>query len=129
ESNELFGTSYRQAANVAIEKRPTISYKSLATQQEGQFTMVIAKKIDGGKTGVLSAIQMQTMYVTPPKLNKIRLNDFVSLEKELSYFDNIEYDDQITKLASFIEAGTLAQSCPDYNKIEAIGSKNREIQS
>ena len=129
ETSELFGTNYRQSTNVGIEKRPTVSYKSLATQQEGQFTMIIAKKIDGGKSGVLSAIQMQTMYVTPPKLNKIRLNDFVSIEKELSYFDHIEYEDQIAKLASFIETGTLAQSCPNYGKIEAIGAENRGIQS
>lgn len=128
ESNELLGTSYRQSANVGIDKREKVTYEYLASQAEGQFTMLIAKKLDGGKRGVLAAILMQTMYVTPPKLKTIRLNDFVSIEKELSYFDQIEYEEHIEKLASFLESGTLSQNCPNYGIIQAIGAENQGIQ-
>ncbi|MDC5278219.1 hypothetical protein OHW85_22040, partial [Acinetobacter baumannii] len=124
-----FGTTFQGSTNVNVEKLERITYEDVATQQEGQFTIICAKKIKGGKEGRIVAIHAQTMYVQPPKLKKIRLNDFVSLERELTYFDANKYNAEIQNLAFQLSENKIAQSCPNYSKKLAIGSSHNEVDS
>lgn len=111
------GINYQSSTNVNIEKQDRISYQDIASQQEGQFTIVVAKKIDGGKEGGVFAIHAQTMFVQPPKLAKIRLNDFVSIEKELTYFDSKKYDNELKNFAYQLAENKILQSCPNYKNM------------
>ncbi|WP_173912864.1 hypothetical protein [Acinetobacter sp. Marseille-Q1618] len=119
---DLMGASYQRAINVSVEKRDKITYEDLATQQDGQFTHIVAKKLDGGRSGIISTIQLQTMFVQPPKLKKIRLNDFISIERDVNFFDSVEYDSNIEKLANDIAENQVRHSNPDYEKTSIIGS-------
>ncbi|MCQ8901649.1 MULTISPECIES: type IV secretory system conjugative DNA transfer family protein [Acinetobacter calcoaceticus/baumannii complex] len=123
-ASSAMGINYQSSTNVNIEKQDRISYQDIASQQEGQFTIVVAKKIDGGKEGGVFAIHAQTMFVQPPKLAKIRLNDFVSIEKELTYFDSKKYDNELKNFAYQLAENKILQSCPNYKK-HAIGALNQ----
>jgi hypothetical protein len=122
-ASSTIGRNFQSSTNVSVEKLDRINYQDIASQQDGQFTIVVAKKINGGKEGGVFAIHAQTMLVQPPKLSKIRLNDFVSIEKELTYFDSKKYDSELKNFAYQLAENRILQSCPNYKK-HAIGNLN-----
>lgn len=75
--NEVF----RQQDNIAIERRNRLDYDDLAMQENGEFTFLIGKKEQGGRSGGVRVIRGMGFYTgggATPK--EMRINDFLPIQ-------------------------------------------------
>ncbi|UDU80712.1 TraM recognition domain-containing protein [Pseudomonas sp. HN2-3] len=70
----------RQSDNVAIEQRSRLNYDDVAMQENGEFTFLIGKKSQNGKTGGVALIRGLGFYTAGPAPKEMRINDFIPVE-------------------------------------------------
>lgn len=75
--NEIF----RQQDNISIDRRNRLDYDDLAMQENGEFTFLVGKKEQGGKTGGVRVIRGMGFYTGGGKSPKeMRINDFLPIQ-------------------------------------------------
>jgi len=74
--NEVF----HQQDNVSIERRARLDYDDLAMQENGEFTCLIGKKGDAGRTGGVRVIRCMGFYTAGPAPKEMRINDLLPVE-------------------------------------------------
>ena len=70
-----FGNSYTMSPDTQFQKEKILPYSDLAGQENGEFTLLISKKEDGGKTAGVKIIRIMSFYVAGQKLKYLRMND------------------------------------------------------
>ncbi|AVD93681.1 type IV secretion protein DotL [Pseudomonas sp. SWI36] len=70
----------RQSDNIAIEQRSRLNYDDVAMQENGEFTFLIGKKSQNGKTGGVALIRGLGFYTAGPAPKEMRINDFIPVE-------------------------------------------------
>lgn len=71
---------FRMQDNVAIERRSRLDYDDLAMQENGEFTLLVGKKEQGGKTGGVRVIRGMGFYTAGPAPKEMRINDLIPVE-------------------------------------------------
>jgi len=71
---------FRPSDNIAIEQRSRLNYDDVAMQENGEFTFLIGKKSQGGKTGGVALIRGLGFYTAGPAPKEMRINDFIPVE-------------------------------------------------
>lgn len=66
---------YETSNETQFVKERVLPYEDLAGQQEGEFTLLISKKEDGGASAGVKVIRILSFYVAGDKLNYLRMND------------------------------------------------------
>jgi intracellular multiplication protein IcmO len=66
--------------NVSIEQRNRLDYDDLAMQENGEFTLLIGKKEQGGKSGGVRVIRGMGFYTAGASPKEMRINDFIPVE-------------------------------------------------
>lgn len=69
------GDKYTASSNTQFNKEKILPYSDLAGQENGEFTLLISKKIDGGATAGVKIIRIKSFYVAGPPLKYLRMND------------------------------------------------------
>lgn len=72
--------SFRQQDNVSIENRSRLDYDDLAMQENGEFTLLVGKKEQGGRTGGVRVIRAMGFYTAGPAPKEMRINDLIPVE-------------------------------------------------
>ena len=70
-----FGDKYTTSSNTQFNKERVLPYEDLAGQENGEFTLLISKKIDGGATAGVRIIRIKSFYVAGTPLKYLRMND------------------------------------------------------
>lgn len=70
-----FGNSYTLSPDTQFQKEKILPYSDLAGQENGEFTLLISKKEDGGQTAGVKIIRIMSFYVAGHKLKYLRMND------------------------------------------------------
>lgn len=79
------GNSYTPNTSTSIQKEAVLPYSDLAGQENGEFTLLISKKENGGVSAGVKVIRMESFYVAGPQLRHLRMNDLcpnLSITKE-----------------------------------------------
>lgn len=71
---------FQQQDNVSIERRGRLDYDDFAQQADGEFTFLIGKKEDGGKSGGVRVIRGMGFYTASQSPREMRINDFIPVE-------------------------------------------------
>lgn len=71
---------FKQQTNVSIERRSRLEYDDLAMQENGEFTLLIGKKEEGGKTGGVRVIRGMGFYTASAAPKEMRINDLLPVE-------------------------------------------------
>lgn len=71
---------FTQQDNVSIESSSRIDYDDFAMQENGEFTLLIGKKEEGGRTGGVRVIRSMGFYTASPSPKEMRINDFIPVE-------------------------------------------------
>lgn len=71
---------FNQQDNVNIERSSRIDYDDFAMQENGEFTLLIGKKEEGGKTGGVRVIRSMGFYTASASPKEMRINDFIPVE-------------------------------------------------
>jgi len=71
---------FRHQDSVSFEKRARLDYDDLAMQENGEFTMLIGKKEEGGRTGGVRVIRGMGFYTAGPAPKEMRINDLLPVE-------------------------------------------------
>lgn len=71
---------FKQQDNITIERRSRLDYDDLASQENGDFTFLIGKKEQGGRTGGVRVIRGVGFYTAGPTPKVMRINDFLPIE-------------------------------------------------
>jgi intracellular multiplication protein IcmO len=71
---------FSQQDNVSIETSSRIDYDDFAMQENGEFTLLIGKKEEGGKTGGVRVIRSMGFYTASKSPKEMRINDFIPVE-------------------------------------------------
>lgn len=70
----------RQSDNIGIEQRSRLNYDDVAMQENGEFTFLVGKKSQNGKTGGVALIRGMGFYTAGPAPKEMRINDFIPVE-------------------------------------------------
>lgn len=70
-----FGSRYTPSANTQLQKEKILPYSDLAGQENGEFTLLISKKEDGGDSAGVKVIRIMSFYVAGEPLKYLRMND------------------------------------------------------
>ena len=79
------GNTYTPSASTSIQKEKVLPYHDLAGQENGEFTLLISKKEDGGASAGVKIVRIEAFYVAGPALKYLRMNDLCpnfSISKE-----------------------------------------------
>jgi intracellular multiplication protein IcmO len=72
---------FNQQDNVSIERHGRLDYNDLAQQQDGEITLLIGKKEEGGKTGGVRVIRGMGFYTGgTAQLREMRINHLLPVE-------------------------------------------------
>lgn len=71
---------FQQQDNVSIERRGRLDYDDFAQQADGEFTFLVGKKEDGGKSGGVRVIRGMGFYTASASPREMRINDFIPIE-------------------------------------------------
>lgn len=109
-------TKYKQSTQLNAEYRDRITIDDLSQQQEGEFTLIMAKKFRGGDEGSIAVIRMLAFYTAGGgEASRMYLNDLVQTtlpdkesyrhlsenrEKIRDYVSDGRYTPQIHRLTS-----------------------------
>lgn len=103
-----YDVAYRAGGQVQKETRSRIKYEEIAAQTQGQFTLIAAKKYQGGRTGGVAAVHFQCLYTGDlPSMGFTYINDFVPMSTA-----SIKPPDllgQHEKIRQLLLAGKLSQ--------------------
>lgn len=66
--------------NINIERASRLDYDDLAAQENGEFTLLIGKKEQGGKTGGVRVIRGMGFYTASAAPKEMRINDLIPVE-------------------------------------------------
>jgi intracellular multiplication protein IcmO len=72
---------FKQQDNVAIQEGSRVDYNDFAMQQDGEFTLLIGKKEEGGKTGGVRVIRGMGFYTASKAPKMMRINDLIPVEQ------------------------------------------------
>lgn len=95
------GEKYTPSASTQFSKERVLPYDDLSGQENGEFTLLVSKKEDGGVTAGVKIIRIQSFYVAGPPLKYLRMNDLCpnfSISKERLVNPNTRIDSVINKL-------------------------------
>ena len=84
-----FGAAFRRGDTLNIERRSRVSYDDIASQQDGEFTFLLGKKHNEGKSGGVRVVRGMAFYTGGPDPAEIRLNDLLPVESPI---EDIEQD-------------------------------------
>ncbi len=73
--------SFRQQDNVGIQDGSRIDYNDFAAQQDGEFTLLIGKKEEGGRSGGVRVIRGMGFYTASKAPKMMRINDLIPVEQ------------------------------------------------
>ena len=79
-SSGAVNDKFRQSDSIAIEQRSRLNYDDVAMQENGEFTFLIGKKSQGGKSGGVALIRGLGFYTAGPAPKEMRINDFIPVE-------------------------------------------------
>ena len=72
--------AYRAGGTVSKERVSQVKYEEVASQEKGQFTLIAAKKWQGGRSGGIAAIPFLCLYTGDlPSMGVTYVNDFVPM--------------------------------------------------
>lgn len=71
---------FKMQDNVTVERRSRLDYDDLAMQENGEFTILIGKKEQGGKTGGVRVIRGMGFYTASQSPKEMRINDLIPVE-------------------------------------------------
>lgn len=101
--NEIF----RQQDNISIERRNRLDYDDLAMQENGEFTFLIGKKENSGRTGGVRVIRGMGFYTGGgPTPKEMRINDFLPIQPPQPA-DLPDHQEALEKLKQSLETGNL----------------------
>ena len=110
---------YRPSQQVRRELKSQIDYHDIASQQDGEFTLITPKKYDGGKSGSVAVIHLLGFYTKgDAELEYTYLNDFVPIT--VTDAKEINVGKQVDLIKDFLERGILSQEM----KMSMYGSNN-----
>lgn len=66
--------------NVGFDNASRVDYNDFAMQENGEFTLLIGKKEDGGKTGGVRVIRGMGFYTASKSPKEMRINDLIPVE-------------------------------------------------
>lgn len=70
------GDKYTSSTNTQFVKERSLPYSDLAGQENGEFTLLVSKKVDGGASAGVRVIRIKSFYVAGGvKLKFLRMND------------------------------------------------------
>lgn len=72
--------TFRSQDHVSVETRAKIDYDDLAMQENGEFTFLVGKKEQGGKSGGVRVIRGMGFYTASRTPKSMRINDFLPVE-------------------------------------------------
>ncbi len=75
-----FNEVFRQADNVTVERRARLDYDDLAMQENGEFTFLIGKKENSGRSGGVRVIRGMGFYTAGKAPKEMRINDLLPVE-------------------------------------------------
>lgn len=89
------GDKHTASTTTHFNKEKVLPYKDLAGQENGEFTLLISKKMDGGATAGVKVIRIKSFYVAGGKLKHLRMNDLspnysISKDRLLDPHERIE---------------------------------------
>ncbi|HGF9506507.1 TPA: TraM recognition domain-containing protein [Acinetobacter baumannii] len=70
-----FLNSYTPSDDTTINQEEVLPFEDLSGQESGEFTILVSKKMDGGKTAGLQVIRILSFYVAGDEMKYLRLND------------------------------------------------------
>jgi intracellular multiplication protein IcmO len=72
--------AFRAQDSVHIDKGARLDYDDLAAQENGEFTLLIGKKEQGGETGGVRVIRGMGFYTASRAPKEMRINDLIPVE-------------------------------------------------
>lgn len=69
------GEKYTPSSSTQFVKERMLPYDDLAGQENGEFTLLVSKKLDGGNTAGVRIIRIKAFYVAGGSLKYLRMND------------------------------------------------------
>lgn len=79
-TDNVIGRMFQQGDQLAIERRSRLSYDDIASQENGEFTFILGKKSDSGRSGAVHVVRGMGFYTAGPEPREIRLNDLLPVE-------------------------------------------------
>lgn len=70
-----FGDKYTPSSSTQLQKEKILPYDDLSGQENGEFTLLLSKKLDGGASAGVKIIRIEAFYVAGPPLKYLRMND------------------------------------------------------
>lgn len=105
---------YVTSTDTQFHKERVLPYEDLGGQSEGEFTLLISKKEDGGVTAGVKIIRIMSFYVAGDKLNYLRMNDLCP-----------NFSISVDRIKSpNIRIETVAKTLTEPGRINNIGSNN-----
>lgn len=95
------GEKYTPSASTQFSKERVLPYDDLSGQENGEFTLLVSKKEDGGVTAGVKIIRILAFYVAGPSLKYLRMNDLCpnfSISKDRLVNPNTRIESVIKKL-------------------------------
>lgn len=77
--------SFTPSNQIQFQKEKRLPFEDLAGQENGEFTLLISKKEDGGASAGVSIVRINSFYVAGDALKYLRMNDLspiITIEKE-----------------------------------------------
>lgn len=77
--------SFTPSNQIQFQKEKRLPFEDLAGQENGEFTLLISKKEDGGSTAGVRIVRINSFYVAGKALKYLRMNDLspiITIEKE-----------------------------------------------
>lgn len=134
---------YKQSLQLNAEYRDRITIDDLSQQQEGEFTLIMAKKYKGGNEGSIAVIRMLAFHTEGGgEVSRMYLNDLVqttlpdkesyrhlSENRELikSYIQTGDYTSQIHRITNSERSDDEGVAEDDYDAINTLFHIQDEI--
>lgn len=104
--------------NIQVERGSRLDYDDLSAQENGEFTLLIGKKEQGGKSGGVRVIRGMGFYTAGKTPKEMRINDFIPVEPpEPSELPRNRQ--AVDALAKAFAAGTFAEAVNRCIKTDA----------
>lgn len=72
--------NFRSRDSISIKDSSRLNYDDLAMQENGEFTFIIGKKENKGRTGGVRVIRGMGFYTAGPTPREMRINDLIPVE-------------------------------------------------
>lgn len=103
----ILGTKFTSSEHISVQRTARIEVDYLRSLQDGEFILMGAKKIDGGKEGDNMIVPMNVLFAKSEIKNvEMRLNDLIPVSKAGSALDDTQAKQT---LYNYLQEGSLLQ--------------------